>query len=42
MPAREPAERMGYSKLSMSLDLNTHVMAPEEARTDWILLLIAP
>jgi hypothetical protein len=33
---------MGYSKASMSLDVYTHVMAPEEATTDRILVLIAP
>ena len=42
MPARELAERMGHSKASMSLDVYTHVMAPEEARSDRILALIAP
>jgi integrase len=42
MSARELAERMGHSKASMSLDVYTHVMAPEEATTDRILVLIAP
>jgi integrase len=32
MPARELAERMGHSKASMSLDVYTHVMPPDEAR----------
>jgi integrase len=40
MPARELAERMGHSKASMSLDVYTHVMAPEEAETDWIVALV--
>jgi hypothetical protein len=31
MPARELAERMGHSKASMSLDVYTHVMPPDEA-----------
>ena len=42
IPARELAERMGHSKASMSLDVYTHVMAAEEARTERILALIEP
>jgi hypothetical protein len=42
MPARELAERMGHSKASMSLDVYTHVMAPEVARVEEILALIDP
>lgn len=42
MPARHLAERMGHSKALMSLDVYTHVMAPEEARIDRILALIEP
>jgi integrase len=42
MPARELAERMGHSKVSMSLDVYTHVMAPEEAAAERILALIEP
>ncbi len=30
MPARELAERMGHTKASMSLDVYTHVMPPDE------------
>ena len=41
MPARELAERMGHSKASMSLDVYTHVMAPDEAQSERILALIA-
>jgi integrase len=37
MPARELAERMGHSKASMSLDVHTHVMPPDEA-APWRLL----
>jgi integrase len=40
MPARELAERMGHSKASMSLDVYTHVMAPEEVQTDRIAALV--
>lgn len=41
MPARELAERMGHSKASMSLDVYTHVMAPDEAGSERILALIS-
>lgn len=34
MPPRELAEGMGHSKASMSRDVYTHVMAPEEAQTE--------
>jgi integrase len=40
MPARELAERMGHAKASMSLDVYTHVMAPEEAQVGRILALV--
>lgn len=40
MPARELAERMGHSKASMSLDVYTHVMPPEEAETVRVSALI--
>jgi integrase len=40
MPARELAERMGHSKASMSLDVYTHVMPPEEADTERIAALL--
>jgi integrase len=40
MPARELAERMGHSKASMSLDVYTHVMAPDEADTARVSALI--
>ncbi|MGI8974681.1 MAG: tyrosine-type recombinase/integrase [Gaiella sp.] len=42
MPARQLAERMGHSKASMSLDVYTHVMAPDEARIEQVLALIEP
>ncbi len=42
MPARELAERMGHSKASMSLDVYTHITAPEEVRNECILALIEP
>ena len=42
MPARELAERMGHSKASMSLDVYTHVMAPEEAAFETVSALIRP
>jgi integrase len=41
MPARELAERMGHSKASMSLDVYTHVMPPDEAEAEKILSLLA-
>jgi hypothetical protein len=42
MPARELAERMGHSKASMSLDVYTHVMPPDEAQeADLQALLLA-
>jgi integrase len=34
MSARELAERMGHSKASMSLDVYTHTMAPDEIPED--------
>ena len=41
MPARELAERMAHTKASMSLDVYTHVMPPDEAEKDRVLALIA-
>jgi integrase len=40
MPARELAERMGHSKPSMSLDVYTHVMAPDEVPAERFLSLL--
>jgi len=40
MPARELAERMGHSWPSMSLDVYTHVMPPDEADVDDLLPLL--
>ena len=40
MTARELAERMGHSKASMSLDVYTHVMPPDEAAPEKVLELI--
>jgi len=40
MPARELAERMGHTKASMSLDVYTHVMAPDEVDADKLLPLL--
>jgi integrase len=40
MPARALAERMGHSKASMSLDVYTHVMPPEEIGADDLLPLL--
>jgi integrase len=40
MPARELAERLGHSKASMSLDVYTYVMPPEEAETVRVSQLI--
>jgi integrase len=42
MPARELAERMGHTKASMSLDVYTHVMPPDEVETGTLLPLLAP
>ena len=42
MPARELASRMGHSNPSMSLDVYTHVMAPEEAAFETVSALIRP
>jgi integrase len=41
MPARELAERMGHSKASMSLDVYTHVMPPDEAEPVSVAALLA-
>ncbi len=40
MPARELAERMGHSKASMSLDVYTHVMPPDEALPEALSALL--
>jgi integrase len=41
--ARELAERMGHSKASMSLDVYTHVMPPDEADPESLsALLVMP
>jgi integrase len=40
MPARELAERMGHSKASMSLDVYTHVMPPDEVASERFLSLL--
>jgi integrase len=42
MPARELAERMGHSKASMSLDVYTHVMPPDEVEPETLLPLLVP
>lgn len=41
MPARELAERMGHKKASMSLDVYTHVMPPDEVEAAKVLSLLA-
>jgi integrase len=41
MPARELAERMGHSKASMSLDVYTHVMPPDEVPAERFLSLLS-
>lgn len=41
MPARELAERLGHKKASMSLDVYTHVMPPEEADPETLEMLLA-
>jgi len=41
MPARELAERMGHSKASMSLDVYTHVMPPDEIAADQLQPLLS-
>jgi hypothetical protein len=40
MPARELAERVGHSKASMSLDVNTHVMPPDEVQPEVMVLML--
>lgn len=40
VPARELAERMGHSKASMSLDVYTHVMPPDEASPEKIASML--
>ena len=41
MPARELAERMGHSKASMSLDVYTHEMPPDEAEPAAVAALLS-
>ena len=40
MSARELAERMGHTKASMSLDVYTHVMPPEEVGAEQLVPLL--
>jgi integrase len=40
MPARELADKVGHSKASMSLDVYTHVMPPDEADPDAVRALL--
>ena len=40
MPAQELAERMGHSKASMSLDVYTHVMPPDEVQPEMIVVML--
>jgi integrase len=40
MPARELAERVGHSKASMSLDVYTHVMPPNEVQPEVMVLML--
>ena len=40
MPARELSERMGRSKASMSLDVYTHVMPPDDVPAERALSLL--
>jgi integrase len=42
MPARELAGRMGHTKASMSLDVYTHVMPPDEAPIERLRALLVP
>jgi integrase len=41
MPARELAERMGNTKASMSLDVYTDVMPPDEVDVERLRALVA-
>jgi integrase len=40
MPARQLAELLGHSKPSMSLDVYTHVMPPEEVESERVMALL--
>ena len=40
MPARELSERTGHSKASMSLDVYTHVMPPDDVPAERVLSLL--
>jgi integrase len=40
VPARELAERAGHARPSMSLDVYSHVMPPDEAASERFLALI--
>lgn len=42
VPARELAERAGHARPSMSLDVYSHVMPPDETRKERVLTLIEP
>jgi hypothetical protein len=40
VPARELAERAGHARASMSLDVYSHVMPPDEVANERLLALI--
>ena len=40
VPARELAERAGHARASMSLDVYSHVMPPDEAEAEKLLTLL--
>jgi integrase len=42
VPARELAERAGHARASMSLDVYSHVMPPDEVASERLLALIEP
>lgn len=42
VPARELAERAGHARASMSLDVYSHVMPPDEVTSERLLALIEP
>jgi len=41
VPARELAERAGHARPSMSLDVYSHVMPPDELASERVLALVA-
>ena len=41
-PARELAERAGHARASMSLDVYSHVMPPDEVASERLFALIEP